>query len=211
MEISKKDLLLLTHISYGQLYRWKREGLIPESWFFKRSSYTGQETFFPRVEILERIQFIQENKDRYSLEDLAKMLSPEKSNRKFYPVDLEKINIINSEVSSLYYDFINRENFTYTEVIVLCAISEVVEKYQLVIKDQMDWIISLAHLFVNEHNIDQTIMICELGNQLFTILVNENNEAKIDEQIKVIAKINLSEVAKEFRFKYQDVFHLAFN
>lgn len=46
MLISKKDLLAITGISYGQLYRWKRERLIPEEWFIKQSSYTGQETFF---------------------------------------------------------------------------------------------------------------------------------------------------------------------
>ena len=53
--ISKKDLLQETGISYGQLYRWKRERLIPDAWFEKRSSYTGQETFFPRTLILERV------------------------------------------------------------------------------------------------------------------------------------------------------------
>ena len=42
--ISKKDLLIQTNISYGQLYRWKREGLIPEEWFIKKSVSTGQET-----------------------------------------------------------------------------------------------------------------------------------------------------------------------
>jgi len=47
-EISKKDLLILTGISYGQLYRWKRKGLIPEDWFIKRASFTGQETYFPK-------------------------------------------------------------------------------------------------------------------------------------------------------------------
>ena len=39
--ISKKDLLTTTGISYGQLYRWKRQGLIPEEWFIKKASYTG--------------------------------------------------------------------------------------------------------------------------------------------------------------------------
>ena len=58
--ISKKELLALTGISYGQLYRWKRQGLIPEEWFIKRSAYTGQETFFPREQILSRIRTIQE-------------------------------------------------------------------------------------------------------------------------------------------------------
>lgn len=40
--ISKRELLENTGISYGQLYRWKREGLIPEEWFIKRASFTGQ-------------------------------------------------------------------------------------------------------------------------------------------------------------------------
>ena len=42
--ITKKDLLVQTGLSYSQLYRWKRLGLIPESWFIKRPSPTGQET-----------------------------------------------------------------------------------------------------------------------------------------------------------------------
>lgn len=46
--ISKKELLPLTNISYGQLYRWKRKNLIPEDWFIKKSVSTGQETFFPK-------------------------------------------------------------------------------------------------------------------------------------------------------------------
>lgn len=44
--ISKKELLEETSISYGQLYRWKRKNLIPEEWFIRKSTFTGQETFF---------------------------------------------------------------------------------------------------------------------------------------------------------------------
>ena len=75
--ISKKELLAATGISYGQLYRWKREKLIPDSWFIKRSSFTGQETFLPRGRATERIRFIMENKDRYSLQQLLDKLSPD--------------------------------------------------------------------------------------------------------------------------------------
>ena len=57
--ISKKELLAQTGISYGQLYRWKRARLIPEEWFLKQSAFTGQETFFPREQVLRRIQAIQ--------------------------------------------------------------------------------------------------------------------------------------------------------
>lgn len=81
--ISKKELLAKTGISYGQLYRWKREKLIPDAWFIKRAAFTGQETFFPRERVLERISFILENKDRYALRELVEMLSPNPENRRY--------------------------------------------------------------------------------------------------------------------------------
>ncbi|MDR1183676.1 MAG: YhbD family protein [Coriobacteriales bacterium] len=73
-EISKKDLLTETGISYGQLYRWKREGLIPEEWFVKRSAFTGQETFFPRARVLERVRAILALKDELSLDQIRERL-----------------------------------------------------------------------------------------------------------------------------------------
>jgi len=69
--ISKKELLELTGISYGQLYRWKRKNLIPEDWFIRKSTFTGQETFFRKQQILDRINKIKELKDDFSLDELA--------------------------------------------------------------------------------------------------------------------------------------------
>ncbi len=74
--ISKKELLEITGISYGALYRWKRKNLIPEEWFIKKSTFTGQETFFPRDKILDRIAKIQSMKEGLSLDDLAGIFSP---------------------------------------------------------------------------------------------------------------------------------------
>ena len=75
--ISKKELLALYDISYGALYRWKRKGLISEDWFIKKSTVTGQETFFPRKLICERIEFIKKQKDGVSLEEISELLSSE--------------------------------------------------------------------------------------------------------------------------------------
>lgn len=71
--ISKKELLELYGISYGALYRWKRVGLIPEDWFIRRSTSTGQETFFRREQIIPRMELIQARKA--SLEELAAELN----------------------------------------------------------------------------------------------------------------------------------------
>ena len=75
--ISKKELLELYEISYGALYRWKRKGLIPEDWFIKKSTVTGQETFFPKALICERVELIKQQKEDILLDELSKQLSAE--------------------------------------------------------------------------------------------------------------------------------------
>lgn len=75
--ISKKDLLMKYGISYGALYRWKRKGLIPDEWFIKRSSITGQQTFFPEELVCERIELILSKKEEVLLDELSRTLSGE--------------------------------------------------------------------------------------------------------------------------------------
>ena len=75
--ISKKQLLEKYEISYGALYRWKRKGLIPEDWFIKKSTTTGQETFFPKDLITERVELILEKKEDVLLDELAEKISGE--------------------------------------------------------------------------------------------------------------------------------------
>ena len=85
--ISKKELLVEWGITYGQLYRWKRKKLIPDEWFIRKSTYTGQESFFPREKILKRISDIQKYKNTYSLDELAEILNKDNT-----PKDEKKIN-----------------------------------------------------------------------------------------------------------------------
>ena len=72
--ISKRELLQKYGISYGALYRWKRMGLIPEDWFLRRSTSTGQETFFYREQICPRIELILSRTD--SLDSLVRDFHP---------------------------------------------------------------------------------------------------------------------------------------
>lgn len=87
--ISKKELLTRYNISYGALYRWKRKGLIPDEWFIKKSTTTGQETFFPEKLVCERIELIQEMKEDVLLDELAKKLSGEEEKQEFVVLDTE--------------------------------------------------------------------------------------------------------------------------
>ena len=87
--ISKKELLARYNISHGALYRWKRKGLIPEEWFIKKSTVTGQETFFPEKLVCERVELIQEKKEDVLLDELAEKLSGEEKKNEFVVMDTE--------------------------------------------------------------------------------------------------------------------------
>ena len=84
--ISKKDLLDKYGISYGTLYRWKRMGLIPDEWFVKTASPTGQQTFFPKRLICERVELIQSVKDDLSLSSLADDLAGDEKKEEYLVV-----------------------------------------------------------------------------------------------------------------------------
>ena len=104
--ISKKELLELYGISYGALYRWKRKGLIPESWFIKKSTVTGQETFFPKKMICERMEMIQRQKDDVSLEELSRLFSAESRKRASVIIDtvMGKTTLYLDDIKSIVVD-----------------------------------------------------------------------------------------------------------
>ena len=115
--ISKRELLAECGISYGQLYRWKREGLIPESWFVKRATSTGQETFLPRRQSVERVKMILGSRGRLNQNALAQSLYPPQG--PFKSTDLIKLSGVTRpliQISSLT----NAREFTYKQA--LCAL-----------------------------------------------------------------------------------------
>ena len=100
--ISKKELLVECGITYGQLYRWKRKKLIPDECFIRKSTYTGQEQFFPIEKILKRISDIQKYKNTYSLDELAEILNKDNT-----PKDEKKIN--NESLIQKWSDYFKQE------------------------------------------------------------------------------------------------------
>lgn len=122
--ISKKEVLELTGISYGQLYRWKRKGLIPEAWFVRRSTVTGQETFFPREKILSRIAQIQERKEQ-SLDELARLLAPEVAPGEVRWDDPSLLSPIGPQGKELLW---KEGGYTFSELVALAAGAAAVRK-----------------------------------------------------------------------------------
>lgn len=213
-ELSKKDLLKTTGISYGQLYRWKREGLIPEEWFVKRPSPTGQETFFPKEQILKRVQAIQTLKDRYSLEELAKLLSPEITNRVFTEEELECFTEIDIRVAADFMDVLNKDTFTFIEVLVMITLCRWKEQNLIQEQELYDLIPNVATTAANITEIKTFFLLLAVNEAHYGLfLLNPSPEGSLllDERIKVVCQISLQELCHEIKLKYKDTFSFTFD
>ncbi|MGL5712057.1 MAG: DUF4004 family protein [Paraclostridium sp.] len=142
--ISKKDLLSLTNISYGQLYRWKRKNIIPEEWFIKKSTFTGQETFFPKGKILERIELILSMKDDVSLDDIANMFEKKSSDKTFDLDTLTQNSVINSYTKEIFTNLYSKDKSIGKRELLIISIINNYLVNSIVTIDELKSIIALV-------------------------------------------------------------------
>ena len=127
--ISKKEVLEKLGISYGQLYRWKRKGLIPESWFIRRATFTGQETFFPRDKIISRIERIVKMKDTHPLDDLADLITARVNDKLEVAFSkLRSLGWLNDEVIKSFHLDDEKSTLSLQETLCLGAIRQLERK-----------------------------------------------------------------------------------
>lgn len=198
MLISKKELLELTGISYGQLYRWKRERLIPEEWFMKQSSYTGQETFFPREKILERIRFIMEMKDKYSLEEIAELLevNPEKQELSFEEVCQME------EIEPGVLELMKKEAYSFIEAAFLGILTSLYREKGLSIEMLRGLCEGIREDFLSPGSDGKVFTVVELQAGVYGILTGENSVLNLDRRWKAIGSYSIETILRNLKRKY---------
>ena len=210
--ISKKDLLKETGISYGQLYRWKRENLIPEEWFIKQSSYTGQETFFPREKIFNRIKAIQELKDKYSLEELSKILSPEISQRRFTLEDLNIIDEVDADLVSIFSDIFEKSSFSFIETIIIIAFSKIKKEFYEINQDHYISMINGIKVYCEKlKNMEYMLLIYYKSKDYYAALCANNSEIFMDKNLELIKTVKLDDISNIVKIKYKNSLNFKFD
>jgi hypothetical protein len=202
-EISKKDLLRETGISYGQFYRWKRMGLIPEAWFRRRSTFTGQESFLPRCKALERIGRIQELKDRLSLDEIVETLSPDAARRSYSLAEVQEMRAFDPRAISLLPITPGRDTLRYLDLLALKLIEALLavrlsdEQIGLACRTLLERFDEIEHagagisLIVGAHD-GATICALYTGACLF------------DSETTVLATVNLSKLTEDLNLALRD-------
>ncbi|AYD40190.1 DUF4004 family protein [Clostridium fermenticellae] len=200
--ISKKELLKIMDISYGQLYRWKRKKLIPEEWFIKKSSFTGQETFFPRDEILDRVKKIKSFKEDASLDELAVIFSPNLSTVFLEEKDVLKQNIVSKNAINLYKDTHKEsKGFYFNELLFMNIVDRFIKSGKASLEEGK---LIMNTLEKNYKNFDgrycDVVLIRKFG-VAFCLLMLVPNEIYIESEAVLVLKVDSRECVEELKSK----------
>ncbi|MGN0479769.1 MAG: DUF4004 family protein [Hominenteromicrobium sp.] len=204
--ISKKELLEQTGISYGQLYRWKRERLIPEAWFIKRASFTGQETFFPRSLILPRVQVILENKDKYSLSELSRMLSPDTAPALIDSTALARIEEIAPDLLPAILYCFQKESYELFDLALFAAVSQA-EAALGIQGDERRTVAELCISTAGLRQLDSVLTVFHTGGGYHAVMTKADSPLVFDRTIQTgVCTVSVAEAAAAIKVKYQDLF-----
>jgi hypothetical protein len=200
--ISKKEILEIADISYGQLYRWKRKNLIPEEWFIRKSTYTGQETFFPREKMLERIEKIKNMKDNVSLDDMADMFSPLLKDLLLNRAELIEKSIVCEELFLIYDEICGyAEVFTFDRILYIAVLEKFLESGGISQAEGKLIIQNLEDNFVNFKDRGcEIVFIRKIGTST-CFLTAIPNEIYFEKSVKYIERVSIPKLIEELKIK----------
>ena len=192
--ISKKQLLRITHISYGTLYRWKRMNLIPESWFIHRATETGQATYFPRTKILTRIDRIKELKSELTVEQMQELFSANVKSFKIPLKDFKELNLVSKlSVTAFCSVYPGKNLLDFNDVFGMYVVDHLMKLSGIYLEDAKQVLRLLCKYLSIEASKDyQLLMLRKLGVPM-TVLVRGDEDILLEDNTEVVACANLNE------------------
>lgn len=196
--ISKKELLQVSGISYGQLYRWKRKGLIPEEWFVKKSSFTGQETFFPRDKMIARVERILSMKDEdLSLDDIAEAVTPDLSGVSLTADDAVERGIISKTAADIHTArHPEATALRYGELLSGYVVDSLLKTGDLSFDEGKLVLEALEEGLPGFEGRDVDIVVVRKMGVALCVLASSSAELMFDGAAKVVARTNLQEMTE---------------
>jgi len=200
--ISKRELLELTGISYGQLYRWKRKNLIPEEWFIRKSAFTGQETFFPREKMLGRIDRIKNMKEDLSLDDLANMFSPSPTEIRMTPEALIEQGVISRAALDIFLkDESPAETLGFNMIVPLYIMHKALESGEISLDEARLLSQTLKEHFARFDGKDFTLLFVRKQGIASCCLVSAPADIFFEPGTKVVSRVTASSCIEELKMK----------
>lgn len=192
--ISKKQLLRVTHISYGTLYRWKRMGLIPESWFIHKATETGQATYFLKDKILPRIDRIKELKGELSVEQMQELFSANVESFKIPLKDFKDLEIVGKmSLTAFTSVFPEKDMLDFNDVFGMYVVDHLMKLSGIYLEDAKQVLRLLCRYLSVEASKDYQLLLLRKMGVPMTVLVSGEDQILLEDNTEIIACANLVE------------------
>lgn len=200
--ISKKELLQQAGISYGQLYRWKRKGLIPEDWFIRKSTFTGQETFFPREKVLLRVGKIKSMKDEdASLDEIADAVSPDLGGVSMTVAEVRERALVSPETLELFAETVGESDapLMFGEIVSLSALDTLLKTGDVSLDEGRIALKALQESYPAFEGRNADLIFVRRMGLSTSLLVSSGAEVRFDPAARIVARLNLAESAESLQ------------
>jgi DNA-binding transcriptional MerR regulator len=199
--ISKKDLLLACGISYGQLYRWKRKGLIPEGWFVRKSSFTGQETYFPREKMLARVERILAMKDEdVSLDEIAEAVSSAPLPDTFAREDLLQREVVSAAALDLFAErHPGTSELRFAELLAVAVADTLLTSGDAGREEALAAIATLEEAWTTCEAVSCDLVLLRKMGVSTVLIVSGASELLAESGVRVVARIGLAERIEQLK------------
>lgn len=170
------------------------------------STYTGQETFLPREQILSRVRSILELKDRYSIEEMAKIFSPETVPVGILPQELAQFEEIDKEFLKLLPESYPKERYKFLDLVFFAALSHCIGKNGFSPHDAAE-LISRANASVfTLHSVDRVLLLFSCGGEYHVALCRDETPVLFDTGLEIIEIVHLNQTADQIKLHHKDRF-----
>ncbi|GGE37256.1 hypothetical protein GCM10011391_15210 [Pullulanibacillus camelliae] len=204
--ITKKELLQLTNISYGQLYRWKRKKLIPEEWFIRKATFTGQETFFPRDKILGRIDKIKNMKAGLSLDEIADQMSAHPIDINLSPKEALEQNIVSKTASRVFNEqYLQVKSLSFPDLLTIYMVDKALQTGTLSIEESqlISQTMKAYYPLLNGRNAE-LVMLRKYGMTSCLLQVLPG-EIFIEQSTTIVVRLNVATYTEQLKIKLSEL------
>ena len=176
--------------------------LIPEEWFIKKSAFTGQETYFPKEKILDRINKIINMKDDISLDDLAQKLSCKPVNVNGDINQLIEENIVSQQAADMYFERYGENNtVSFEEMLNVYIFNYLLNQNNISIQEIYSILDHLKKHYEDIKGKNYEIVYLRKMGVGMSFIVSASEPWYPLEDIKVIEKIKIIDFIQELKEK----------
>lgn len=168
----------------------------------EKINFTGQETFFPKEKILERIDKIQTMKEDLSLDELANMFSPSVTEICLSKEDMLRKGIASESVIQFFIEQTNKAvEFQFVDILYLYILEELLQSGEISLEEgKMVLQVLHEHYEKMKQKNSELVVIRKLGIST-CFLVSNVDDLFFEKGTKVVVRITIMNYTEALKTK----------